>query len=78
MTISSIYSTNIYSPIKIASIRKEIIFFSRLLTSATKNIVNICLDIIHFGMISNLISFDGEYYEYHGRGGGGGKNRGYK
>ena len=36
------------------------------LTSDVKKTINLCLDLIQFGMSSTLISFDGEYYEYHG------------
>ena len=31
--------------------------------------INLCLDLIRFGMISSIISFDGVYYEYNGGGG---------
>ena len=34
--------------------------------ASTKKTINICLNLIRFGMSSTLISFDGEYYEYHG------------
>ena len=37
------------------------------LITATKTIINICLELIYFGMISTLISFNGEYHEYYGR-----------
>ena len=32
----------------------------------TKKTINLFLDLIQFGMSLTLISFDGEYYEYHG------------
>ena len=41
-------------------------FLARTLTTATKKIINLCLDLIHFVMSSILIYFDGKYYEYHG------------
>ena len=41
-------------------------FFARKLTSEVKKTINLCLDLIQFGMSSTLISFDGEYYKYHG------------
>ena len=41
-------------------------FFVRTLTTATKKTINLCLELIRFGMSSTLICFDGEYYEYHG------------
>ena len=40
--------------------------FRNKLTRKTKKTINLCLDLIHFGMRSTLISLDGEYYEYHG------------
>ena len=42
------------------------IFFARKISSEVKKTLNLCLDLIQFGMSSTLISFDGEYYEYHG------------
>ena len=29
--------------------------------------INLCLELINLGLISTLISFDGKYYNYHGR-----------
>ena len=66
VTIASVDAINMYSSIKLATIKKEVRFFARKLTSEIKKTINLCLDIIQFGMISTLISFDGEYYEYHG------------
>ena len=55
-----------YPSIKLATIKKAVIFFSRTLTTATKKTIDICLELIRFGMSSTLIYFYGEYYEYHG------------
>ena len=41
-------------------------YFARKLTRDTKKTINLCLDLIHFGTSSTLISFNGNYYEYHG------------
>ena len=41
-------------------------FLARKVTSEVKKTINLCLDLIQFGMSLTLISFDGEYYEYHG------------
>ena len=65
-TIASVDTINMYPSIKLSTIRKAVIFFSRNLTAATKKTINLCLELIRFGMSSTLISFDGEYYEYHG------------
>ena len=55
----------IYPSIKLATIGKAVRYFARKFTIETKKTINLCLDLIHFGMSSNLISFDGECYEYH-------------
>ena len=41
-------------------------YFARKLTKKTKKTINLCLELIHFVMSYTLISFYGEYYEYHG------------
>ena len=66
VTISSVDTINMYPSIKLATIKKAVRFFARTLTTATKKTINICLELIRFGMSSTLICFDGEYYEYHG------------
>ena len=63
--IASVYVINIYPSIKLATIRKSVRCFERKLTRETKNKINLCLYLIHFGMSSTLISFDGEYNKYH-------------
>ena len=65
--IASVDEINMYASIKLASIRKSVIHFARKLTTETKNTINLYLEIIHFGISSTLISFDNDYYEYHGR-----------
>ena len=64
--IASVDAINMYPSIKLATIRKAVRYFARTLTRETKKTINLCLDLIQFGMSSTLISFDGEYYEYHG------------
>ena len=66
VTIASLDAINIYPLIKLATIKKAVRFFARKLTSEVKKTINLCLDLIQFGMSSTLISFDGEYYKYHG------------
>ena len=65
MTIASVDAINMYSSIKLATIRKVERFFARKLTAATKKIINLFLELIHFGISSTLISFNREYYDYH-------------
>ena len=67
VTIASVDAINMYPSIKLVKTRKSVICFSRKLTASTKKTINFCLELIHFGVISNLIYFNGEYYEYHGR-----------
>ena len=50
----------------LATINKAVRFFVRTLITATKITINLCLELIRFGMSSTLICFDGEYYKYHG------------
>ena len=57
---------NIYPSIKLATIRKAVRFFARKLNRETKKTINLFLELIHFRMISTLISFDGDYYKCHG------------
>ena len=57
---------NIYPSIKLAKIRKAVIYFTRKITKETKKTINLGLEIIHFGMSSTLISLDNKYHEYHG------------
>ena len=52
-----------YPLIKLAPIRKVVIYFARIITRDTKKTIKLCLDLIHFGMSYTLTSFDGEYYE---------------
>ena len=63
--IASVDAINIYPSIKISTIRKAVRYFARKLTAETKNTINLCLELIHFGMSSATISFDRKYYEYH-------------
>ena len=67
MTIASVDAINMYPSIKITTIRKAVKCFARKLTSETKNTINLCLELIHFRMISTLDLFDGKYYKYHVR-----------
>ena len=66
MKIASVDSINVYPAIKLAIIKKAVIVFAIKLTTETNRTINICLELIQFGMSSTLISFDGEYYKYHG------------
>ena len=49
-TITSVDAINMYQSIKLATIKKAVIFFARKLTSEDKKTINLCLDLIQFGM----------------------------
>ena len=66
VVIIYIFTMNMYPSIKLSTIKKSVVLFTIKLTAASKKTVNICLDLIRFGMSSTLICFNGEYYEYHG------------
>ena len=53
-----------YPSIKISTIKKSVRLFAIKLTAATKKSINLCLELIRFGMRSTLITFDRDYYEY--------------
>ena len=53
-----------YPSIKLSTIKKAVIFFTIKLIAETNKNINLCLELIRFRMISTLISFDVEYYEY--------------
>ena len=55
-----------YPSIKLATISKAVRYFAKKLTRETKKTINLDLELIHLGMSSKLISFDGEYYKYLG------------
>ena len=59
VTISSVDAINMYPSIKPATIREAVRYFARKLTKETKKTINLCLELIHFGMSSTLISFGG-------------------
>ena len=63
VTIALVYAINMYPSIKLVTIKKAVRFFARKITNEVKKTINLCLDLIQFGMSSTLISFDEEYYE---------------
>ena len=66
MTIASVDAINMYPSIKLATIKNAVRFFARKLNNEVRKTINLCLNLIQFGMSSPQISFDREYYEYHG------------
>ena len=51
VTIASVDAINMYPSIKLATIRKEVMFFSRKLTASTKNTFNPCLEIFRHNLV---------------------------
>ena len=52
VTIVLVDAINMYPSIKLATIKKAVRFFAKTLTTATKKTINLCLEIIRFGMSS--------------------------
>ena len=66
VTIAPVDAIYMYLSIKLSTIKKAAIFFARNITSATLKTINLCLELIRFGMSSNLITFNVKYYVYRG------------
>ena len=49
----------VYPSVKLATIKKAVRYFNRVLNAATKIKINLFLENIHFCMSATLISFDG-------------------
>ena len=60
VTIASVDAINMCMSIKLSTIQNAVRFFARKLTATTKKNINLCLELIRFGMSSTLISFEGE------------------
>ena len=50
VTIASVDDINMYPSIKILTIKKSVRFFAIKLTAITKKTINLCLELIRFGM----------------------------
>ena len=55
VTIASVDAISMYPSINLATIKKAVRFFARTLTTETKKTINLCLELIRFGMSSTLI-----------------------
>ena len=58
--IASVYSVNMYKSIKIITMKEAVDFFSRGVTSSSKQTIRQYTDIFHFGMSPTLITFNRE------------------
>ena len=52
-------AVNVYPSIQLATIKKEVGFFRRGITGSTKKTIDLCLELILFGMSFTLISSNG-------------------
>ena len=62
-TIFSFDAEAMYPSIKFGLIKKAVEYFSENLTIEEENTINQCLDLIKFGMNSNILEFSSKYYE---------------
>ena len=62
-TIELVDVVNMYPSIKIATIKKKLRLFTRVLTASTQKTINLCLERIFFWVSSALTYFNGEFYE---------------
>ena len=67
VTNASVDAINMQPSIKLSTFKKVVRFLARKLTAVTNKTINLCLELICFGISSILIYFNDEYYEYHGR-----------
>ena len=58
--IASVDAIKINPLIKLLTIKKAVRFFAKKITTEIKKTINLCLELILFGMSSTLISFNGE------------------
>mmetsp|Transcript_62893 Transcript_62893/g.74405 ORF Transcript_62893/g.74405 Transcript_62893/m.74405 type:complete len:122 (-) Transcript_62893:391-756(-) len=55
-----------YPSVKISKIKRAIEYFTTSLSAHDKETISICVDLIEFGMLNTLITFQGNYMEYNG------------
>ena len=66
VTLMSLDIVNMYPLVRVKLIRKVLSHYARNLPDAAKETINMCMDIVQFGMKSTLIQFKGKYYVYKG------------
>eukprot|EP00957_Ditylum_brightwellii_P167587 12758063-Ditylum_brightwellii.AAC.1 len=57
---------NMYPSVRVKLIQKALKFYAKNLPDAAKETIDLCMDIVQFGMKSTLIQFRGKYYIYKG------------
>lgn len=65
-TIASIDAEMMYPSIKFGLIKKAVEYYSCNLQEEDKKMINVCLEMIKFGMTNTLITFADKYYLYDG------------
>ena len=65
-TIVSVDAEAMYPSIKFQLIYDALIYYAEALPPETHRTINLCLDLIYFGMTNTLIAFKDEYYLYDG------------
>eukprot|EP00957_Ditylum_brightwellii_P153047 11650071-Ditylum_brightwellii.AAC.1 len=55
-----------YPSVRVKLIRKALQHYAGDLPEEAKETINMCMDIVQFGMKSTLIQFRGKYYVYKG------------
>ena len=67
-TIASLDIKKMYPPVRFSIIKKAITYYTSNLNPQEKKMIHNCLRMINFGMASCLITFNGKYFEYQGKG----------
>ena len=70
VTLMAVDIENMYPSIRFSLIRKAVDYFSSKCSEEELGTIETCMDIVHFGMSNNYISFLDEFFVYKGAGGG--------
>eukprot|EP00957_Ditylum_brightwellii_P035657 2703420-Ditylum_brightwellii.AAC.1 len=57
---------NMYPSVRVKLIWKALNYYARDLPATARETIDLCMDIVQFGMKSTLIQFRGKYYVYKG------------
>eukprot|EP00957_Ditylum_brightwellii_P203765 15336091-Ditylum_brightwellii.AAC.1 len=66
VTLMSLDIVNMYPSVRVKLIRKALHHYAKDLPEEAKETINMCMDIVQFGMKSTLIQVKGKYYVYKG------------
>eukprot|EP00957_Ditylum_brightwellii_P129690 9893096-Ditylum_brightwellii.AAC.1 len=62
----SLDTVNMYPSIRVKLIRKALNHYAKNLPAEARETIDLCMDIVPFGMKSTLIQFKGHYFIYQG------------